>query len=241
MRGGGVPRDVDFGGVNAIVDACKRAKTVSHLILVSAANVSRPSVWDSFVTNYMHSDVFYWKLRGENCVRRSGIPYTIVRLGKLYDGPPRPGLNSVVCGQGDELGGPLHESDAAEVLVGVLRNRSMLVKKTFEVVNASGPSVRPDDFPRMFSVLRSEVEAQTDWIYDGDAIACAVCQSSFLWPVITRHHCRCCGQVVCSGCSPHRASIPRFGYYPPTTVRICSDCEKRASSKFSPLRPIEVD
>jgi hypothetical protein len=46
------------------------------------------------------------------------------------------------------------------------------------------------------------------WQPDNEADSCTVCKTSFsLW--YRRHHCRKCGRVVCSNCSPHRITIPR--------------------------------
>jgi len=46
------------------------------------------------------------------------------------------------------------------------------------------------------------------WQPDHEATECPVCKNDFgFWN--RRHHCRKCGRVVCSACSPHRITIPR--------------------------------
>ncbi|KAK3074281.1 hypothetical protein LTR53_003392 [Teratosphaeriaceae sp. CCFEE 6253] len=46
------------------------------------------------------------------------------------------------------------------------------------------------------------------WQPDDEATQCPVCRTDFgFWN--RRHHCRKCGRVVCSACSPHRITIPR--------------------------------
>ena len=59
-------------------------------------------------------------------------------------------------------------------------------------------------------------------IPDIDAIECNVCLKEFKW-FRRRHHCRACGQVICSSCSPLKTLIPFLGYNTP--VRICLGCE----------------
>lgn len=54
------------------------------------------------------------------------------------------------------------------------------------------------------------------WQRDDEVDSCTVCGNAFsLW--YRRHHCRKCGRVVCSNCSPHRITIPRqFIVQPPS-------------------------
>ena len=46
------------------------------------------------------------------------------------------------------------------------------------------------------------------WQHDSEANECPICRKPFTW-LFRRHHCRKCGRVVCSECSPHRITIPR--------------------------------
>ncbi|CAG2181762.1 unnamed protein product, partial [Oppiella nova] len=39
-----------------------------------------------------------------------------------------------------------------------------------------------------------------------------------------RHHCRCCGKVVCSACSQNKAPLP---YLKNQTARVCDECFDR--------------
>lgn len=53
------------------------------------------------------------------------------------------------------------------------------------------------------------------WQPDAEVTTCPICGTTFtFWN--RKHHCRKCGKVVCSGCSPHRITIPRqFIVQPP--------------------------
>jgi len=60
---------------------------------------------------------------------------------------------------------------------------------------------------------------------------CACCQTDFSWAIVlrsepqrmlSRHHCRRCGRVVCTGCSQRMLAQPDIGFLQP--VRTCDSC-----------------
>ncbi|KAL1855055.1 hypothetical protein Plec18170_004469 [Paecilomyces lecythidis] len=65
------------------------------------------------------------------------------------------------------------------------------------------------------------------WQPDDEVDNCPICGTHFsFW--YRKHHCRKCGRVVCSSCSPHRITIPRqFIVRPP-------DPNRRPASMFIP-------
>uniref|UniRef100_UPI00358F55FB LOW QUALITY PROTEIN: lateral signaling target protein 2 homolog n=1 Tax=Myxine glutinosa TaxID=7769 RepID=UPI00358F55FB len=66
-----------------------------------------------------------------------------------------------------------------------------------------------------------EFEVPPEWVPDEECNECAACCSPFT--VIRRkHHCRNCGKIFCSRCSPHSAPLPRYGQSRP--VRVCTHC-----------------
>ncbi|KAL4869721.1 hypothetical protein BDV12DRAFT_167557 [Aspergillus spectabilis] len=60
---------------------------------------------------------------------------------------------------------------------------------------------------------------QPQWQPDSEVTECPICGTGFsFW--YRKHHCRKCGRVVCSSCSPHRITIPRqYIVHPPTPDR----------------------
>ncbi|KAK4542877.1 hypothetical protein LTR36_006066 [Oleoguttula mirabilis] len=55
---------------------------------------------------------------------------------------------------------------------------------------------------------RESDTALSRWQSDAEVSRCPVCKTEFsFW--YRKHHCRKCGRVVCSACSPHRITIPR--------------------------------
>ncbi|CAH1791150.1 unnamed protein product [Owenia fusiformis] len=62
------------------------------------------------------------------------------------------------------------------------------------------------------------------WVADNDITNCCVCKTKFT-PKLTKHHCRACGDGVCSDCSPELREVPSRGWdYP---VRVCNACYKQ--------------
>ncbi|EDO48452.1 predicted protein [Nematostella vectensis] len=58
---------------------------------------------------------------------------------------------------------------------------------------------------------------------DAQATACVICTEPF-GMFNRRHHCRRCGRVVCSVCSPHSCVVHGYGK---ALVRVCSTCYER--------------
>jgi uncharacterized protein YbjT (DUF2867 family) len=89
------PEFVDYMGVRNVVDAALEAD-VRRMVLISASGV----------TNRDHplnklGNVMVWKLKGEDHLRDSGLPYTIIRPGGLLDKDA--GQFRIVLRQGDDL------------------------------------------------------------------------------------------------------------------------------------------
>ncbi|KAF2996265.1 hypothetical protein E8E13_004552 [Curvularia kusanoi] len=80
------------------------------------------------------------------------------------------------------------------------------------------------------------------WQPDSDVTNCPVCNRQFTF-LFRKHHCRKCGRVVCSQCSPHRITIPRqFIVHPPsdgsnTIIDLTGDDDDaNPMSSFGPFR-----
>ena len=59
------------------------------------------------------------------------------------------------------------------------------------------------------------------WTPDHLIIQCSVCQYKFTSDDV-KHHCRSCGNGVCSDCSLNRKPVPSHGWNYP--VRVCDKC-----------------
>jgi len=140
------PEQVDFGGVRNMADVAA-ASGVKQMVLVSSSGVTQE---DHFL-NKMFNDVMKWKLKGEDALRASGVPYTIVRPGGLVDKPA--GSSTIVFAQGDTTSGAITREDVALICVAALQYPEAR-GKTFETF-AEGTATAPD-WASMFGGLNAD-------------------------------------------------------------------------------------
>jgi hypothetical protein len=77
------------------------------------------------------------------------------------------------------------------------------------------------------------------WVRDRDRQTCSICTNAFTL-LNRRHHCRLCGEVVCSKCSPHKESIisPFLFDMKNEPVRVCGTCfDELPANKDCPAGP----
>lgn len=130
---GNNPEVVDYGGIRNLALAAKAAG-VQQMVLVSSqgvTNVREP-------LNQWLNNILVWKYLGEEALRKSGVPYTIVRPSGLND---KPGGQAVLFAQGDTAKerGFIPREDVAAVCVAAL-GRADALGKTFEI---TGDPARP--------------------------------------------------------------------------------------------------
>ncbi len=146
--GGGednTPEKVDYEGARNLAEAASAAG-VGHYVLVS----SRGATHEDHYLNQMFQNVLIWKLKGEEAVAASGVPYTIVRPGGLSDDPG--GNQTIVFEQGDSRieGIWITRADVARVCVSALAHEAAK-NKTFEVHAMDGEPQA--DFGAEFAAL----------------------------------------------------------------------------------------
>lgn len=142
------PERVDYGGVKALAEAAAAAR-VKHFVLVSsmgATHVDHP-------LNKMFGNILVWKFKGEEALRASGVPYTVVRPGGLRDAPG--GAAGVKAFQGDDLRnqGSIPRADVATVCLAALGNAAAR-GKTFELVGDT--AVARTDLDALFAGLKAD-------------------------------------------------------------------------------------
>ena len=142
------PERVDYGGVKALAEASASSK-VKHFVLVSSMGATHTD----HPLNRMFGNILVWKKKGEDALRSSGVPYTIVRPGGLLDAPG--GAAGVKVFQGDDLRnqGRIPRADVATVCLEALGNPAAR-SKTFELIGDS-PGTRTD-FAAMFAGLAAD-------------------------------------------------------------------------------------
>ncbi|XP_076910490.1 uncharacterized protein At5g02240-like [Bidens hawaiensis] len=126
--GDNTPERVDWEGVRNLVSALPRS--LSRIILVSSVGVTKSNELPWSIMNLF--GVLKYKKMGEDFVINSGLPYTIIRPGRLTDGPYTSyDLNTllkatagerraVLIGQGDKLVGEVSRLVVAEACIQAL-------------------------------------------------------------------------------------------------------------------------
>lgn len=136
-----------------------------QFIMISSAGVTRPGrpginleeEPPAVRMNDQLGGILTWKLRGEDAVRESGLPYSIIRPCALTE---EPGGKALVFEQGDNIRGKVSREDIAELCIQALEQPKACYV-TFEVKEADN-SVEPglpqstddsSDWERLFSNL----------------------------------------------------------------------------------------
>jgi uncharacterized protein YbjT (DUF2867 family) len=127
------PEMIDYEGVRNLVEAARAAK-VRQFVLVSSRAVTQ----EDNPLNRLFGDVLKWKLKGEDALRASGVPYTVVRPGGLTNKPGR--QQTVFFDQGDRPGdqSTISRADVADVCVQALKYPEAR-NRTFETSTREGP------------------------------------------------------------------------------------------------------
>lgn len=133
--------------------------SLPRFILVSSAGVTRPgrpginleTEPPAVRMNEQLGGILTWKLRGEDYLRSSGIPYTIIRPCALTE---ESGRKSLLFDQGDTIKGKVSREDIAELCVQSLE-LPQACNTTFEVKESeNSPSV--GDWQQLFSAIQPD-------------------------------------------------------------------------------------
>lgn len=151
------PEAVDGVGVRNLVLAAP--KDLKRFVFVSSCGVLRK---DQFPFNLLNGfGVLDAKIIGERAIATSGLPYTIIRPGRLIDGPytsydlntllraKTDGKKDVVIAKGDNLNGDTSRIDVANACVESLFYETT-INQDFALVNTGD---RPDEinWEKLFS------------------------------------------------------------------------------------------
>jgi len=129
-RGEASPKDVDYGGSLALIDASKSAG-IKKFIMVTSGGVT----WWIHPVNWFSGGVLKWKRKAEQYLRVSGLTHVIVRPnGGLTDKPGN--SNKIIFTQNDGFpSSSISREDVAIVCVKALVHK-VANNKTFEVKNS---------------------------------------------------------------------------------------------------------
>ncbi|NMG19053.1 CIA30 family protein [Brasilonema bromeliae] len=135
-----------YGGVN-----------LPQFVLVSSAGVTRPGrpginldeEPPAVKLNDQLGGILTWKLKGEDSLRESGIPYTIIRPCALTE---EAGGKEFILEQGDNIRGKISREDVAKLCVEALQ-QTKASNVTFEVKQGEN-TASYIDWQRLFSQLQ---------------------------------------------------------------------------------------
>ncbi|XP_058107144.1 uncharacterized protein At5g02240 [Magnolia sinica] len=161
--GDNTPERVDWEGIRNLVSALPW--TLERFVLVSSVGVTK---YDELPWSIMNLfGVLKFKKMGEDFVRSSGLPYTIIRAGRLTDGPYTSyDLNTllqatagerraVVVGQGDKLVGEVSRLVVAEACLQAL-DIEFTRGQIYEInsVKGEGPGCDPEKWKDLFKAAQ---------------------------------------------------------------------------------------
>lgn len=134
-------------------------KVLPRFVQVSSAGVTRPGKPGLNLAeeppavrlNEQLGGILTWKLKGEDVIRSSGIPYTIIRPCALTEAP---GGSALKFDQGDTIKGQISRDDMAELCIQVLTQPSAC-NTTFEV-KTEPDSQFSGNWDELFSELKSD-------------------------------------------------------------------------------------
>ncbi len=130
-----------------------------RFIQVSSAGVTRPGKPGlnleeeppAVRLNEQLGGILTWKLRGEDVIRSSGIPYTIIRPCALTE---QPGGATLIFAQGDTIKGQVSRDDIAELCIQAL-TEPKACNTTFEVKAEQNNQVS-GNWNQLFSELKPD-------------------------------------------------------------------------------------
>ena len=135
------------------------SEKLPRFILVSSAGVTRPgrpgidleAEPPAVRMNDQLGGILTWKLRGEDSVRASGVPYTIIRPCALTE---EPGIKTLIFEQGDNIKGKVSRDAIAELCVQVL-SQPQAHNVTFEVKEGDA-GYQPINWQQLFARLQPD-------------------------------------------------------------------------------------
>ncbi|XP_021751523.1 uncharacterized protein At5g02240-like [Chenopodium quinoa] len=163
--GDNTPERVDWDGVRNLISILP--STLKRFVLVSSVGVTKSNKLPWSIMNLF--GVLKYKKMGEDFLRDSGIPYTIIRPGRLTDGPYTSyDLNTllkatagerraVLIDQGDKLVGEASRLVVAEACIQSL-DIDFTEGEIFEInsVQGDGPGSDPQKWKELFDAARTK-------------------------------------------------------------------------------------
>ncbi|XP_020571280.1 uncharacterized protein At5g02240 isoform X1 [Phalaenopsis equestris] len=164
-NGENTPERVDWDGVRNLASALP--PTLKRIVLVSSVGVTKFHELPWSIMNLF--GVLKFKKMGEDFIRDSGLPFTIIRAGRLTDGPYTSyDLNTVlqatagkrravVIGKGDKLVGEASRIVVAEACIQAL-DIEFTQGQIYEInsIEGEGPGNDPEKWRELFKAAEED-------------------------------------------------------------------------------------
>lgn len=142
---------VDRQGVVNTAEAAKAAGGVGRVVLVSSMLTDPSNRWHPvrLLLNSIRWGLMDRKMEGEEALKASGVPFTVVRPGGLKTGPPGQATLKADRDVTKEVGmGSIARSDVAAICVEALTNPGALNAKfsVYSPKDAAAAAGGPDDY-----------------------------------------------------------------------------------------------
>ncbi|PSC74312.1 epimerase [Micractinium conductrix] len=153
---------VDYQGVANVAEAVKETGGQQRVVLVSSCLVSPHNRWHPIrvMLNNFRWSLMDYKYKGEEVLRRSGVPYTIVRPGGLSNDPA--GQAQLVVAQGDKGSGKVSRADVAAVCVAALSDpaaRNVTLELVSKPAVGQPAAPLPKQLKGLFAGLQADAAA----------------------------------------------------------------------------------
>ncbi|PRW59141.1 nad-dependent epimerase dehydratase isoform B [Chlorella sorokiniana] len=152
-------KGVDYQGVANVADVLKEQGSSQPVVLVSSCLVSPHNRWHPIriMLNNFRWSLMDYKYKGEEVLRKSGLPYTVVRPGGLVDEPA--GQAQLVVAQGDKSSGRVARADVAAVAVAALNDpaaRGLTLELTSKPAAEAAPAPLAQQLKSLFVGLKTD-------------------------------------------------------------------------------------
>jgi hypothetical protein len=131
---------------------------------------------------------------------------------------------------------PTKASDRTDPFEDKKNGENIVIMKTKFILRGYGGKVR-----RAYAKCPNASEYRyVGWVFDDDVQSCMICGVDFSF-LVRRHHCRVCGDIICSSCSTGTVRIKELPDF--DRVRACDSCyigqEEISIKPESPL-PLQI-
>lgn len=154
-------KEVDCQGVANVAAVCKE-QGGQQVVLVSSCLVSPHNRWHPIriLLNNVRWSLMDYKYKGEELLRKSGVPYTVVRPGGLSNDPP--GQANLLVAQGDTMSGKVSRADVAAVCVAALTDpaaKNVTLELVSKPAEGQAPAPLAQQLRGLFGGLKPDAAA----------------------------------------------------------------------------------